>query len=131
VQTGQRGALDSPVSAPMSSEPWQDIAKTSADQWRFVSEDATAIKECAVIKHFPEELPVNRYREPLRYTGIRGRFLIFTTPSKLVRWNRFTNRCRPSARYPLRHKVSPDRTRRARQVGSSVSTNVFSEPFAV
>lgn len=68
------GRIGFAVSAPMSSELRQDIAETSADEWRLVSEDATAIKECAVIQHFPQELPVNRYREPLRYIGIRVRF---------------------------------------------------------
>ena len=71
---GPQGRIGFAVSAPMSAELRQDIAETSADQWKLVSEDATAIKECAVIKHFPEELPVNRYREPLRYIGIRVRF---------------------------------------------------------
>jgi len=71
---GPAGRIGFAVSAPMSSELRQDILETVADQWRLVSEDATAIKECAVIKHFPAELPVNRYREPLRYIGIRVRF---------------------------------------------------------
>lgn len=71
---GPQGRIGFAVSAPMNPELRQDTAETGADQWTLVSEDATAIKECAVIKHFPEELPVNRYREPLRYIGIRVRF---------------------------------------------------------
>jgi hypothetical protein len=71
---GPAGRIGFAVSAPMSAELRQDIGETRAEAWKLVSEDATAIKECAVIQHFPEELPVNRYREPLRYLGIRVRF---------------------------------------------------------
>ncbi len=71
---GPQGRIGFAVSAPMNPQLRQDITETEPDAWHLVSEDATAIKECAVIKHFPEELPANRYREPLRYIGIRVRF---------------------------------------------------------
>ena len=71
---GPQGRIGFAVSAPMNPELRQDIAETEEGAWQLVSEDATAIKECAVVKYFPEELPVNRYREPLRYIGIRVRF---------------------------------------------------------
>jgi hypothetical protein len=71
---GPPGRIGFAVSAPMNAELRQDIAETEEGAWKLVSEDATAIRECAVIKHFPEELPANRYREPLRYIGIRVRF---------------------------------------------------------
>jgi len=73
-ENGPQGRIGFAVSAPMNAELRQDIGATAVDQWQLISEDATAIKECAVIPHFPEELAVNRYREPLRYIGIRVRF---------------------------------------------------------
>jgi hypothetical protein len=73
-ENGPQGRIGFAVSAPMNAELRQGIGATAVDQWQLISEDATAIKECAVIPHFPEELPVNRYREPLRYIGIRVRF---------------------------------------------------------
>lgn len=71
---GPPGRIGFAVSAPMNPELRQDITETEEGAWQLVSEDATAIKQCAVIKYFPEELAVNRYREPLRYIGIRVRF---------------------------------------------------------
>jgi len=73
-QGGPQGRIGFAVSVPMNPELRQDLAETEPSTWKPVSEDATAIKEYAVIKYFPEELPVNRYREPLRYIGIRVRF---------------------------------------------------------
>lgn len=58
----------------MNPELRQDMAETAPGAWERLSEDATAIQECAVIQHFPEEQPANRYREPLRYIGIGVRF---------------------------------------------------------
>ena len=71
---GPQGRIGFAVSAPMNRELRQEIAETEPGAWKLLSEDATAIKECAVIQYFPEELPQNRYREPLRYIGIRVRF---------------------------------------------------------
>jgi hypothetical protein len=31
------------------------------------------VKKCTVVSHYPQEEPENRYREPLRYIGIRIR----------------------------------------------------------
>ncbi|HSP69526.1 MAG TPA: IS1380 family transposase [Bryobacteraceae bacterium] len=70
---GPAGRIGFAVSAPMNRELQQEIAETAGEQWKLYSEDPTAVKEYAVIQHYPEELPENRYREPLRYIGIRIR----------------------------------------------------------
>ncbi len=47
------------------------IRQTPSKHWKLYSEAADARKEYAVINYYPEEAAVNRYREPLRYIGIR------------------------------------------------------------
>src|SRR5260370_38932145 len=49
------------------------IEATEDHRWKPYGEDPGAVKECAVVNYYPEEAPENRYREPLRYLGIRVR----------------------------------------------------------
>lgn len=70
---GPQGRIGFAVSVPIHRELRQEIAETAQERWKLYSEDAGAVKEYAVIQHFPEELPVNRYGEPPRYIGIRIR----------------------------------------------------------
>ncbi|MBC8166770.1 MAG: IS1380 family transposase [Bryobacteraceae bacterium] len=70
---GPQARIGFAVSVPMHRELQQEVVETPQEHWKLYSEDAGAVKEYAVIQHFPEELPVNRYREPLRYLGIRIR----------------------------------------------------------
>lgn len=68
---GPQGFVGFAVSAPLQAALAKEIAQTPEQRWKLYSEDASARKEYAVIDYFPEEAPVNRYREPLRYIGIR------------------------------------------------------------
>lgn len=70
---GPRGRIGFAVSAPMNRELEQEIRTTSEESWKLYSEDGEAVKEYAVVNYYPEEAPCNRYREPLRYIGIRIR----------------------------------------------------------
>jgi Transposase DDE domain group 1 len=70
---GPQGFIGLAVSAPMQAALLEEIDQTPSERWKLYSEDANAVKEYAVIDYFPEEAPVNRYREPLRYIGIRVR----------------------------------------------------------
>jgi hypothetical protein len=70
---GPSGLIGFAVSAPMQPALLEGIEQTPAERWKLYSEDASAVKEYAVIDYFPEEAAANRYREPLRYIGIRVR----------------------------------------------------------
>lgn len=59
------------VSAPMHTALAEEIQQTPEQHWKLYSEDASAVKEYAIINYYPEEAAVNRYREPLRYIGVR------------------------------------------------------------
>ncbi len=68
---GPQGFIGFAVSAPMHGPLAEEIRQTPEKHWQLYSEDAEARKEYAVINYYPEEAAVNRYREPLRYIGIR------------------------------------------------------------
>jgi Transposase DDE domain group 1 len=70
---GPQGFIGFAVSAPMHAALAEEIQQTAEEHWKLYSEDAGARKEYAVINYYPEEAAVNRYREPLRYIGIRIR----------------------------------------------------------
>ena len=68
---GPQGYIGFAVSAPMHAALAEEIQQTPEQDWKLYSEDASARKEYAVIAYYPEEAALNRYREPLRYLGIR------------------------------------------------------------
>lgn len=68
-----QGFIGFAVSAPMHTALAEEMEQTPKERWQPYSEDASSVKEYAVIDYFPEEAAVNRYREPLRYIGIRVR----------------------------------------------------------
>ena len=70
---GLQGFIGFAVSAPMRAALAEEMQQTPEQHWKLYSEDAGARKEYAVINYYPEEAAVNRYREPLRYIGIRVR----------------------------------------------------------
>jgi Transposase DDE domain group 1 len=70
---GPHGFIGFAVSTPMHAALAEEIQQTPEEHWKLYSEDAGARKEYAVINYYPEEAAVNRYREPLRYIGIRIR----------------------------------------------------------
>src|SRR5438270_6775654 len=70
---GPPGFIGFAVSVPMQSALAEEIQQTPEQRWKLYQEDASAVKEYAVLDYFPEEAAVNRYREPLRYIGIRVR----------------------------------------------------------
>ena len=72
-ESGPRGRIGFAVSVPMHAALREEMVATAEDRWQPYGEDAGAVKECAVVNYYPEETPENRYREPLRYIGIRVR----------------------------------------------------------
>lgn len=70
---GPSGCIGFAVSAPLHAALAEEIQQTPEQHWKLYSQDAGAVKEYAVINYYPEEAAVNRYREPLRYIGIRVR----------------------------------------------------------
>jgi Transposase DDE domain group 1 len=72
-ENGPRGRIGFAVSVPMHASLREEIEGTAEEKWKPYGEDAGAVKECAVVNYYPEEEPQNRYREPLRYIGIRVR----------------------------------------------------------
>jgi len=72
-EDGPKGRIGFAVSVPMQAALREEIEATEEHRWKPYGEDAGAVKECAVVNYYPEEAPENRYREPLRYLGIRVR----------------------------------------------------------
>jgi hypothetical protein len=70
---GPQGRIGFAVSARMNSALQAKILSLPETKWVLWSEDSTTIKECAEMDYVPEESPENRYREPLRYVGLRIR----------------------------------------------------------
>ena len=70
---GPRGRIGFAVSVPMHPPLREELEATAEERWKPYGEDAGAVKECAVVNYYPQEEPENRYREPLRYIGIRVR----------------------------------------------------------
>jgi hypothetical protein len=70
---GPKGSIGFAVSVPLHAGLREELEATEEQRWMPYGEDAGAVKECAVVNYYPEEEPENRYREPLRYIGIRVR----------------------------------------------------------
>jgi len=107
-EQGPQGRIGFAVSVPMHAPLREEIEATAEERWKPYGEDAGAVKECAVLNYYPEEQPENRYREPLRYIGIRVRrtqrdlfdrrrevlYLVVATnlwdwePKRLLEWQR-------------------------------------------
>jgi len=72
-ENGPPGRIGFAVSVPLHASLREEIEATAPERWRPCGEDGGAVKECAVVNYYPQEEPENRYREPLRYIGIRIR----------------------------------------------------------
>jgi hypothetical protein len=72
-RTGRPGRIGFAVSVPLHAWLREEIEATAPERWKPYGEDGGAVKECAVVNYYPQEEPENRYREPLRYIGIRIR----------------------------------------------------------
>lgn len=70
---GPKGRIGFAVSVPLHAGLREELEATEEQRWMPYGEDAGAVKECAVVNYYPEEEVENRYREPLRYIGIRVR----------------------------------------------------------
>ena len=68
---GPKGRIGFAVSVPLQTALREEMEATEEPRWTPYREDAGVVKEGAVVNYYPEEAPENRYREPLRYLGIR------------------------------------------------------------